>query len=101
MQSSTVPFFGTGTPAFFTAASRSAGVISAFGAMWRRSMQMPGTMQFSSGYSLIGVRVLAEMARRVDVGAAVVGHGEEHHAVALDVAGIRRTPPRGSSRRRG
>ena len=30
---------------------------------------------------------LAKMARRVDVGAAVVGHGKEHHAVAVDVAG--------------
>ena len=30
----------------------------------------------------------AEVARRVDVGAAVIGHREEHHAVALDVAGI-------------
>ena len=39
-------------------ASRSAGVISAFGAMWRRSMQMPGTMQFSSGYSSIGMPLL-------------------------------------------
>jgi hypothetical protein len=58
VQSSTVPFFGTGTPDFFTAASRSAGVISARGAMWRRSMQMPGTMQFSSGYSSIGMPVL-------------------------------------------
>ena len=45
-------------------------------------------MQFSSGYSLIGVAGLAEVARRVDVRAAVVGHGEEHHAVALDVAGF-------------
>ena len=53
-----MPLFGIGTPAFFTAASRSAGVISAFGAMWRRSMQMPGTMQFSSGYSSIGVPLL-------------------------------------------
>src|SRR5690606_37476106 len=32
--------------------------------------------------------LLAEMARRVDVGAAVVGHREEHHAVAVNVAGI-------------
>jgi len=32
-----------GTPVFATAASRSAGVISALGAMWRRSMQMPFT----------------------------------------------------------
>ena len=55
MHSSTVPRFGIGTPAFFTASSRSSGVISARGLMWRRSMQMPGTMQFSSGYSLIGV----------------------------------------------
>ena len=30
-------------------------MISALGAMWRRSMQMPGTMQYSSGYSSIGV----------------------------------------------
>ena len=58
MQSSTVPFLGIGTPAFFTAASRSAGVISARGAMWRRSMQMPWTMQFSSGYLSIGVPLL-------------------------------------------
>src|SRR5579864_3409887 len=35
-----------------------AGVISARGLMWRRSMQMPWTMQFSSGYSLIGVPLL-------------------------------------------
>ena len=33
-------------------------MISARGAMWRRSMQMPGTMQFSSGYSSIGMPVL-------------------------------------------
>ena len=30
----------------------------------------------------------AEVTRRVHVRAAVVGHGEEHHAVALDVAGV-------------
>ncbi|ANW00513.1 hypothetical protein LMTR13_10415 [Bradyrhizobium icense] len=53
MQSRTVPPLGTGTPAFATAALRSAGVISARGAMWRRSTQMPGTMHFSSGYSSI------------------------------------------------
>ena len=53
-----MPPFGTGRPVFFTAASSSAGPNSAFGAMWRRSMQMPGTMQFSSGYSLIGVPVM-------------------------------------------
>src|SRR5262249_49107941 len=31
---------------------------------------------------------LAEVARRVDVRAAVVRHGEEHHAIALNVAGL-------------
>ena len=46
------------TPAFFTACSRSEGAISARGAMWRRSIQIPGTMHFSSGYSLIGRPVL-------------------------------------------
>ena len=51
-------------------------------------MQMPGTMQFSSGYSLIGVPVRPEMARRVDMRAAVVGHGEIHDAVAMHVAGV-------------
>src|SRR5271166_1638101 len=30
----------------------------------------------------------AEMARRVNVSPAVVGHGEVHHRIALDVAGI-------------
>src|SRR6202023_3453435 len=38
----TVPPFGTSWPECFTAASRSPGVISARGAMWRRSMHMPG-----------------------------------------------------------
>jgi hypothetical protein len=32
--------------------------------------------------------VHAEVARRIDVCAAVVGHGEEHHHVAVDVSGI-------------
>jgi len=43
------------TAAFFTAASSSAGVISSLGSTCRRSMQIPGTMQCSSGYSSIGV----------------------------------------------
>jgi len=58
VQSSTVPPFGTGTPAFVTADSRSAGAISARGAMWRRSMQMPGTIHFSSGYSSMDMPLL-------------------------------------------
>jgi len=31
---------------------------------------------------------LAEMARRVDMRAAVIGHGKKHHGVALDIARI-------------
>ena len=31
---------------------------------------------------------LAEMTRRVDMRAAVIGHGEKHHGIALDIAGI-------------
>src|SRR5690348_15146771 len=31
----------------------------------------------------------AEMARRIDMRAAVVGHGEEHHAVAVHAAVLR------------
>jgi hypothetical protein len=58
VQSNTVPRFGTATPDLATAASRSAGVISARAAMCLRSTQMPGTIQFSSGYSSIGMPVL-------------------------------------------
>src|SRR5262245_1230094 len=32
--------------------------------------------------------VLAEVAGSIDVGAAMVGHGEKHHAVAVNVAGF-------------
>src|SRR5262249_12397145 len=31
---------------------------------------------------------LAEVAGSIDVGAAVIGHGEKHHAVAVNVAGF-------------
>src|SRR3974390_2928374 len=34
--------------------------------------------------------VLAEVARRIDVRAAMIRHGDEHHAVAVDVAGFRK-----------
>jgi len=32
--------------------------------------------------------VLAEVAGSIDVGAAMVGHGEKHHAIAVNVAGF-------------
>jgi hypothetical protein len=31
---------------------------------------------------------LAEMARRIDMRAAMIGHGEKHYHIALDVAGF-------------
>src|SRR5665647_2392044 len=86
VQSSTVPPFGTMAPDFFTAASRSAGVISARGAMWRRSTQMPDDAVFERIFvdRLAG---LVEMPGRVDVGAGVVGHRDEHRGKPVHIAG--------------
>ena len=59
-RSASVPAVAVGmlSAVLFAAAQSTGWLFAARGAMWRRSMQMPRTMQFSSGYLSIGVPLL-------------------------------------------
>jgi len=81
----------TATPAFFTAAWRSAG--RDLGARARCAAdrcRCPARCIFPAGYSFDRDAARAKMPGRIDVGAGVVGHRDEHRRQSVDVFWTRR-----------